>query len=110
MAQKKVTWAAVKCTAERPAVGAELIITRVKAKRLLEILTTKYKYESSLIVPAIKRELEHSSHDTHIGFYVDDNDVEGYEALQNACIQLVFSYINVYDDRDKDLEHACSHR
>lgn len=94
MAQKKITWSTVKCTAERPTEGAELIITRAKAKQLLEILTTEYK--SFSIASAIKKELECGSHDTHIGFYVDGNDIEGYEALQNACMQLVFNHINYY--------------
>lgn len=102
MAQHKVTWASVKCTAERPTTGAKLIITRAKAKQLLEILTTEFKLESQRIVPAIKRELEHGSHDTHIGFYVDDNDADGFIALQCASMQLTFNLIDYYDDRDQN--------
>lgn len=69
------------------------VITRSKAQDLLCILCGKYPIESSRVTTSINYELEHSQHDTHISFYVDNNDVDGLTAIQYACTLLIFNYI-----------------
>lgn len=95
----KVNWNTVHSLMEPPLVGAKFIITRARAKQLYEILKTEFPTESKKIAPAIKREIEQGNHDTHICFYVDDNDGDSYIALQCASMHLIFNTMDYYDHR-----------
>lgn len=67
------------------------VLTRTRAKHLLPLLEA-YPRESKSLVQDITYELEHGDDDTHIAFYIDDNDLDTVTALQFACLDYVFAF------------------
>lgn len=84
----------------KPEHRSRFVITRKKAKDLVEILTKDYPTESSLLIPRINYELGHASHDTHLAFYIDDDSVDEITALQLASMELVFTHIEYGADTE----------
>ena len=79
----------------KPEHSTRFVITRKKAAALVDILTKDYSKESALLVPRINYELHHGSHDTHIAFYADEDNVDELTAIQLACMQLMFVHIEI---------------
>lgn len=85
-----ITGATVTSTAEKPEHGVRYVITRARALSLMNILHEEFPMESSRVVPIIKHELEHGTHNTHICFYVPESDCDAICVIPLACAQLLF--------------------
>ena len=67
------------------------VLTRTRAKHLLPLLEA-YPQEAKSLIQDITYELEHGDDDTHIAFYVADNNLDAAIALQFACLDYVFAF------------------
>lgn len=67
------------------------VLTRTRAKHLLPLLED-YPQESKSLIQDITYEMEHGDDDTHIAFYIDDNDIDTLTALQFVCLDYVFAF------------------
>lgn len=81
--------------------GTRLVVTRKRAQQLVDILKSEFNYESSYIVPSIEYELAHGTHDTHISFVIDENDMDGYTAFTYACVLSTVNYQEIGYDYNK---------
>ena len=86
----------VKTTPTNPEHGVEFTIGRNLARRMLKHLSEEFELESRRVRPSLRAALKQWPRHNTITFTVDEEDLDGYIAIQLTCMELVFLKQNMF--------------
>lgn len=90
----------VKPTSPKPDHGSRFVITRGNARKIIDWCDSQDDMIRELCATQLRNVLTNAlrdgEHDTHISFYINEQDVDLYTCYEHACMALFNTYQEVF--------------